>query len=249
MANLDIIRGRQVIAALTNESGGPVALGDVVILDPSNDESFTTTTTPDSTAHIGIAQEAIAAGATGRVLLAGYAPLVNVSTSAARGDFLYTHSVAKQAAPSSQYRSGAFGRVVKAGGSPSAFIFSLVTQLRTGTLNLTIDGGGVAISAGVKLDLVLDFDGEFLGYDLLADQTGSIVCDVWRDIYANFPPTAADSICGGNKPTLSAAQKAQDMTLTGWTKAFSAGDVLRLNVDSAATITRATLALKYRRTG
>jgi hypothetical protein len=81
----------------------------------------------------------------------------------------------------------------------------------------------------------------------LADQVGSIVIDIWKDTYDNFPPTSVDSICGGNKPTISNAQKYQDSTLNGWTKTINAGDILAFNVDSASTITRLTISLKVKK--
>jgi hypothetical protein len=75
-----------------------------------------------------------------------------------------------------------------------------------------------------------------------------VVLDLWKDTYANFPPTAGDSVTASAKPTLSAASKAEDSTLTGWTTSLAAGDYLRVNVDSVATITRVTLALSISRT-
>ncbi len=90
-------RGRQVVIPLTNKSGGSVAAGDVVIVDTANDESFTTTTTGRAEVSLGIAQETIASNATGRILVAGYAALVNVPASVTRGHYIETHTVAKQA--------------------------------------------------------------------------------------------------------------------------------------------------------
>jgi hypothetical protein len=75
---------------------------------------------------------------------------------------------------------------------------------------------------------------------LLADQSGSIAVDVWKDTYANFPPTIADTI--GAPPAIVAAQKAQNLAYG--TIAVAAGDVLAFNVDSAATITRVVLCLQ-----
>lgn len=123
-SSLDLIRGRQVVQTLTNKSGGPVIAGDVVIIDTANDESFTTTTTAAYNAsQVCIALESIAANATGRILLQGYAPLVNVSASATRGYYLLTHTVAKQATSGASFVTGAFGQVLKAGTTPSAYIF------------------------------------------------------------------------------------------------------------------------------
>lgn len=112
------------------------------------------------------------------------------------------------------------------------------------TLEVLIDGGGTAITTGVKGDAPLDFASTIVGWTLVADQSGSIVVDVWKDSYANFPPTVADSITASAKPTLSAADHNKSSTLTGWTTAIAAGDVLRFNVSSAATVTRVTLALQ-----
>lgn len=107
-----------------------------------------------------------------------------------------------------------------------------------------IDGGGSEITTGIKGDLEIPFDCTITRATLIADQTGSIVIDIWKDTYANFPPTVADTITASAKPTLSAATKSQDSTLTGWTTAITAGDILRFNVDSITTITRVTLSLR-----
>lgn len=120
----------------------------------------------------------------------------------------------------------------------------LPTATRTRTLTFIIDGGGTAITTGQKGHLFLDFAGTIKGWTIMGDQSGSIVVDVWKDTYANFPPAVADTIAASAKPTLSAAQKNQDTTLTGWTTSFSAGDVLAFNVDSVATVTRVLIALK-----
>lgn len=111
-----------------------------------------------------------------------------------------------------------------------------------------IDGGGSAITTGVKGDIEIPFAGTITVNRLFADQTGSIVIDLWKDTYANFPPTVADTITASAKPTLSSAQKSEDSTLTGWTTSVTAGDIIRVNVDSITTCTRVTLSLTLTRT-
>lgn len=113
------------------------------------------------------------------------------------------------------------------------------------TINYVIDGGGDAPSTGSKGYLVVDFAGTITAATLLADQTGSVVIDVKKSTYTGFPTTA--SICASAKPTLSSAQKARDTTLTGWTTAIVAGDVLEFVVDSSLTLSRVTLALTVTR--
>lgn len=118
-----------------------------------------------------------------------------------------------------------------------------------GTLNFVIDGGGSAITTGVKIDLgPWDYAFDLEAVTLLADQSGSIVIDLWSDAYANYPPTVADTITASAKPTLSSAANSQDATLAGWTKSIPKGNTIRINVDSAATLTRVGVALKYKRT-
>lgn len=118
-------------------------------------------------------------------------------------------------------------------------------NLKTTTLVFVIDGGGATITTGIKGDLPpLDFACTINTVTLLADQSGSIVIDIWKDTYANFPPTVADTIAASAKPTISTAVKSQDATLTGWTTALAAGDVLRFNVDSITSCQRVVIGLK-----
>jgi len=115
---------------------------------------------------------------------------------------------------------------------------------------VVIIGDGVnIITTGVKGYLPLTFPGTFTEWHLVADVSGSIVIDVWKDTYANYPPTVADTIAGSEKPTLSSVIKNQDLSLGTWTTGFSAGDVLGFNVDSVATVKQVTLILKFTKTG
>jgi len=107
-----------------------------------------------------------------------------------------------------------------------------------------LDGLGNPLTTGVKLDVAFpEFDCWIKGWDLLADQSGSIVIDLWRDSYANYPPTVADTITASAKPTLATAIKNQSAEVATWKRTINKGDTLRINVDSVTTITRATLAL------
>lgn len=120
-----------------------------------------------------------------------------------------------------------------------------------GVFPFPLNGGGGVISTGTKYYAIIEapYAGTIDSYTLVADQSGNIVLDIWKDIYLNFPPTVADSITAAAKPTLSAAQKSQDSTLTGWTKTFSKGDIFLINVDSISTITEAVLLLKITKSG
>lgn len=117
----------------------------------------------------------------------------------------------------------------------------------TTTINFIKDGGGDTLSTGIAGDIEIPFACTITGVTLLADQSGSIVIDLWKDTYANFPPTDADTITASATPTISSATKSTDTTLTGWTTSVSAGDIIRVNIDSVTSITRITLSLKVKR--
>lgn len=120
---------------------------------------------------------------------------------------------------------------------------------RTATINFVIDGGGAEIADGVKGDVRIPFACIVNSWTLLADQSGAIVVDIWKDTLANFPPTDVDSMCSGKEPTIAASgTNATDTTITDWTTDdIAADDILRFNVDSCTTIQRCTLALKVTR--
>lgn len=115
-------------------------------------------------------------------------------------------------------------------------------------LNYPLNGGGVVLATGVqRTDVRVPFDCYIEKYEITADQSGSVVVDIWRDTYANYAPVDADSITASAPVTISSATKATNSTLTGWTRTLKRGDVLRFNVDSVTSITYATVALFVRK--
>jgi hypothetical protein len=147
-------------------------------------------------------------------------------------------NIAATGSPASGFLSG--------GGSWQP-IEQVVTNDRLASLGLVIDGAGSAITTGVKGYLRVPYACTIQSAELVADQSGSIAIDIWRDTYANFPPTVADSIVASAKPTLSSAQKSQNTSLTGWTTTLTEGQYLAFNVDSASTVTRVALTLKVQK--
>jgi hypothetical protein len=158
----------------------------------------------------------------------------------AQGDVFYYNgsSIVKLAAGT----SGQFLKTSGAGANPAWASVGASGAITT-TCGITIDGGGAAITTGIKGDLHIPVACTITVATILADQSGSIVIDIWKDSYANFPPTDADSITASAPPTISGATKSQDSTLTGWTVSCAAGDILRFSVDSCTSITRAQLQL------
>ena len=111
-----------------------------------------------------------------------------------------------------------------------------------GAIGITIDGGGSVITTGSKGTITIPYNCEIVNWTLTSDIAGNIVIDVKKATYAGYPTTA--SIAGSEKPTLSGVDKNQDLNLTTWTPTITAGDILEYVVDSASTLTKATLSMK-----
>lgn len=224
MAN---IYGRQVVLPLANKSGGGVIAGDVVIIDTSNDGAFTTTTTGQYQGSVGVAQETIANNATGRVLVSGYATLVNVPSSMTRGRFLETHTVVKQATQNTTRRAGSFGQFLTGGTTPTAWLWGFPDNAgaaggSAGTPALTFGTSAAAGAASsfVATDATLPiFDATVPVTQAFADAaaTGSAAFAARRDHKHGMPTLTA-----------STGDSTADVTLTADTIADVTGCSLSL---------------------
>lgn len=114
-------------------------------------------------------------------------------------------------------------------------------------LFITKGGNGAVLATGVIGDILVKHACTITAVTMLGDQSGSAVVDIWKDTYANFPPTILDTITASALPTISTATKSQDATLTGWTVSVAAGDVLRFNLNSVTSITRLGIFLTVKR--
>lgn len=129
------------------------------------------------------------------------------------------------------------GSACGAGSGPS-------TNQNTRSITFVIAGGGSPITTGVQGKLIVPFACTIGNWTILADQTGSIVVDLWKSTYVhNTPPTITNTITGSAKPTLSGELDHQSSTLTGWTTSVAANDEILYDVVSAASITQATVSL------
>lgn len=118
--------------------------------------------------------------------------------------------------------------------------------LTTKSFGIVIDGSGAAITTGIKGDLISPYNMRISSWTIVADTSGSIVIDIWKNSYANFPPLVGDTIITGGtavKPNLSSTAANISTGVTGWNTTISSGDILRFNVDSASTVKRITLSL------
>lgn len=109
-------------------------------------------------------------------------------------------------------------------------------------IQFLIDGAGDVITIGSKGYLEIPFDMTITGWTISSDQPGSIVVDVKKSDYSDFPTTS--SITGSDKPTLSSSRKNQNLSLSGWTTTVMSGDIFEFNVDSIDLIKKVTLSIR-----
>jgi hypothetical protein len=122
--------------------------------------------------------------------------------------------------------------------------------VKTHSFGMIIDGGSSLIATGIKGYVTIPYTGTIKSWTLLecsaTPVSSSIVIDVWKDTYANYPPTVADTMIGGGgtKPTLTSAIKNTDSTLTDWNTAVTAGDIIGFNVDSVSGAYRVSITFE-----
>ena len=211
--------------------------------------SFTdpTTTKGDLIVH-GASTTRMAVGADGTILTADSTQTLGVKWGTALSNPMTTAGdliVGGTAGAATRLAVGTAGQRLSPSGSP----LSPVWEDDVVDINFVIDGGGSTITTGMKGYIEINQALTITANTLLADQSGSIVVNVWKCTYTQFDagathPVVGDKITASAPPTITTATKSTDSTLTGWTTSVSAGDILAFNVDSVTTVQRVTLCLK-----
>ena len=110
------------------------------------------------------------------------------------------------------------------------------------SIGYVIDGGAAVPATGVWGQISIPIACTITGWILTGDASGSCVVDVLRSTYSAFPTTT--SIAGTDKPTLSTAQKNQNLAISAWgSVALAAGDQVQFNLNSVTTIKRIAITL------
>lgn len=124
-----------------------------------------------------------------------------------------------------------------------------LTNTKTRQIEFIIGDGTNVITTGEKKSarVSVPVSGTITDWIILSldDTSGSIGLDIWKDTYANYPPTVADTITASAKPSVTTATKNASSTLTGWATSISAGDILSVNVDSITSLKVIKLIVKY----
>lgn len=119
-----------------------------------------------------------------------------------------------------------------------------LTTVPARTIGITVDGGGVALTAGTKGFIEVPYAGTVKAGTLLADQNGSIQVETWRTNAGNLTLLARAGALGSN--WLTSTNWSKDYALTGWSStSIASNDILGFVVTSnAASCTRVTFQLQ-----
>lgn len=115
------------------------------------------------------------------------------------------------------------------------------------------DGGAATLTTTTFVDIPIDFKGTIADAELYITTPGAtsdwaLTVDVWKDHSTDFPPTSDDYITGSAKLIASTATgQFANITISSWTTALTAGDVLRFAVESVTTVKKATAKLTVNR--
>lgn len=141
--------------------------------------------------------------------------------------------------------TGSGDTVTVVGGIITSVSSGGLSPASSGTIVFGWDGSGNAISVPKTQDVYLPSNGSMTGWYIMADTDTNATIDLWIDTFANYPPTVADTICGGNYISLSAADSNSDTTLTSWNKYFLSGRTMRANLSACSAATKLTLVITY----
>ena len=107
--------------AATNNSGGDLVYGDVVVLD--SDGTVTTTTTAQDTRPVGVVQIGGGDGDAIQVVFSGFVEQVNCTASVTAGAYGETSTTAGDATENATLRTGSFCQFLASSATPAAYLF------------------------------------------------------------------------------------------------------------------------------
>lgn len=268
-----------VIAPYPNGTGSTITRGTLVQLalvetighEISSDTRIKPTTTAKQMDVLGVVvgrvratdsqyeDEDPATGEIAAVCLFGRC-VVQVEGTVTVGQFAYSAATDGKAAGDDLVLVGAMGQF-ESSGTGQAWVRlrgGAQTPGVAGSILFVFGDNTYPLQAGSLVDVPAPpFGIRFTHWTLVSTLTGTVQLDIYKDTYANFPPTPADSITGTEPPYITGGVKndadvpyGHDSfgTPTGWgdERDIDNGDVLRCIVESAdGGVKQVSLLLDY----
>ena len=109
------------------------------------------------------------------------------------------------------------------------------------SLAITVDNGTSAVTTGNKTFITIPYNCTITGWSLLSNTSGNLSITISTSTVGTFPTLT--TISGVTPPELSNSQVASNYSLTGWSTALTAGEILVATVTGTPTVNLATLTL------
>ena len=103
--------------------------------------------------------------------------------------------------------------------------------------------GTTALTAGKTVYIVMPYACTITAWNVTAD-AGTATVDIWKIATGTAIPTISNTITASAIPALATGTSIHSTTLTGWTTAVSANDIIGINLKVVATATFVNLTVE-----
>jgi len=107
----------------------------------------------------------------------------------------------------------------------------------------TFNGAGTALTSGQTGYLTVPFACTISAWNMSVD-TGTATVDVWKIATGTGIPTISNTITASATPAIASNNSLHSTTLTGWTTAVAANDIVGINLKATASATVVNLTVE-----
>jgi len=108
----------------------------------------------------------------------------------------------------------------------------------------TFDGGTSALTSGKTVYFTVPYACTIAAWDIVVSPSGTATIDIWKIASGTAIPTIANTITASALPAISTGTAVHSTTLTGWTTAVTANDIVGINLNAVATATYVSIQVQ-----
>lgn len=113
---------------------------------------------------------------------------------------------------------------------------NMAASVRAGGFGATFDGGGSVLVAGKTYTARIPYACTISSWSIVVN-AGTATVDVWKIASGSSGPSVANTITASAIPAISSGTATSSTTLTGWTTAVAANDIVGINLKVVASAT------------
>jgi hypothetical protein len=116
-------------------------------------------------------------------------------------------------------------------------------NLRSRSIGIAFDGGGAALVSGGVRHYFVPYSCTIAGWNITVD-TGTATVDIWKIASGTAIPTVANTITAAALPAISTGTALHSATLTGWSTAIAANDIVAFKLNAVSGASYVSLVLE-----